>query len=126
MTTTTPGYLSFPYRIDAGGATATADLSAYTAGLVRLVLQTEPGERVNRPTFGAGLRRLVFEGMDSQMIMAAETLIRGALMQWLADAISIQTLSITVAEGEARVSLTYIVSHTQQVVNQTVQQGLPS
>ena len=117
-------YPAFPYRIDFSGATATADLSAYTADLVQLVLQTDPGERVNRPTFGAGLKSLVFEGMDGQIVAAAETLIRGALMQWLGDAIQIQTLSVTTQDSEALVTLTYVVSHTQQVVNQTITQGL--
>ena len=88
------------------------------------MLQTDPGERVNRPTFGAGLKSLVFEGMDGQIVAAAETLIRGALMQWLGDAIQIQTLSVTTQDSEALVTLTYVVSHTQQVVNQTITQGL--
>ena len=48
----------------------------------------------------------------------------GALMQWLGDAIQIQTLSVTTQDSEALVTLTYVVSHTQQVVNQTITQGL--
>jgi hypothetical protein len=116
-------YPAFPYRIEFSGATATVDLDAYVAQLVRLVLQTDPGERVNRPTFGGGLKQLVFAGMNAQMHAATETLIHGALLQWLGDVITIQSLSVTGDNGSALVTLTYVVTHTQQSVTQTVEQG---
>lgn len=116
-------YPAFPYRIEFSGVTATIDLDAYVAQLVRLVLQTDPGERVNRPTFGGGLKQLVFAGMNAQMRAATETLIHGALLQWLGDVITIQSLSVTGDNGSALVTLTYVVTHTQQSVTQTVEQG---
>ena len=118
-------YLAFPYRIGVDGATATGDLAAYIADLVRLVLETDPGERVNRPNFGGGLKQLIFAGMDAQMLAAAETLLRGALLQWLGDAITIETLTITSRESGAVITLRYVVTHTQQAVTQTIHQGLP-
>ena len=36
------------------------DYEAYIRQLIRQVLLTAPGERINRPEFGAGVRRLVF------------------------------------------------------------------
>lgn len=117
-------YPAFPYRIGYSGATATSDLSDYVASLVTLVLQTDPGERVNRPTFGGGLKHLLFVGMDPQAKAAAETLIQASLLQWLGDAIVVQSLTVTFGDGMAAVTLRYVVSHTQQTVSQTIQQGL--
>jgi phage baseplate assembly protein W len=118
------GFPAFPYRIDQTGATATENLSAHVASLVRLVLQTEPGERVNRPTFGGGLKKFVFEGMDGQMAAAAETMIRGVLLRWLGNSIVIDSLTVTAQGSEARVTLTYSVRQDQQKVTQTIAQGL--
>ena len=65
------GYLSFPYQIDASGQTATTDLATYVQNLILLVLETDPGERVNLPDFGGGLKSLVFAGMDNALSSAA-------------------------------------------------------
>ena len=116
-------YPAFPYRIGYSGATATTDLSDYVASLVTLVLQTDPGERVNRPTFGGGLKQLLFMGMDPQAKAAAETLIQASLLQWLGDAIVVRSLTVTFGDGMAAVTLRYVVSHTQQTMTQTIQQG---
>ena len=119
------GYLTFPYQIDAAGHTATNDLAAYVESLVLLVLQTDPGERVNRPDFGAGLKSLVFLGMDGAFGSAAETLIRGKLMQFLGDVIAIQTLQVQAQQDQAQVSLIYTIIYTGESVSQVVTQGLP-
>lgn len=119
-----PPYPAFPYRVEFSGATTTVDLSTYVSQLVRLVLQTDPGERVNRPTFGGGLKQLVFAGMTPQLLAAAETLIHGTLMQWLSDVIAIQGLTVTGQDSEVLVTLTYVVTHTQQTVTQSIRQGV--
>jgi phage baseplate assembly protein W len=119
------GYLAFPYQIDASGRTATTELSVYVQNLILLVLETDPGERVNRPTFGGGLKSLVFAGMDNGLAHAAETLVRGKLLQFLGDAISIQTLSVVLNGETVDVTLTYFVTHTQQPAAVTVKVPLP-
>jgi uncharacterized protein len=119
------GYLSFPYQIDASGQTATTDLSTYVQNLILLVLETNPGERVNRPDFGAGLRQLVFSGMDAALASAAETLVRSKLLQFLGDAISINTLTVTLDDETVTVDLTYFVTHTQTVATASITVPLP-
>jgi uncharacterized protein len=119
------GYLNFPYQIDPAGRTATTDLSTYVNNLILLVLETDPGERVNLPTFGAGLKSLVFAGMDKGLASAAETLVRSKLMQFLGDAISINTLTVTFKEEQVQVDLTYFVTHTSQAAATTVKLSLP-
>jgi phage baseplate assembly protein W len=89
------GYLNFPYRIDSSGQTSTTDLSTYVENLIILVLETDPGERVNRPNFGAGLKSLVFAGMDNGLASAAETLVRSKLLQFLGDTITIHMLTVS-------------------------------
>ena len=54
--------LEFPFAIDRGARSAAeeGDYDDYIRQLIRQVLLTAPGERVNRPDFGAGVRRMVF------------------------------------------------------------------
>ncbi|HEY4940838.1 MAG TPA: GPW/gp25 family protein [Rhizomicrobium sp.] len=119
------GYLSFPYQIDTAGRTATTDLSTYVNNLIMLVLETDPGERVNLPNFGAGLKSLVFAGMDNALASAAETLVRSKLIQFLGDAITIHTLTVTLKAEQVDVDLTYFVAHSQQLDATTVTLALP-
>ena len=48
--------IKYPFAIDAGGGRAAeeSDYEAYIRQLIRQVLMTAPGERINRPSFGAG------------------------------------------------------------------------
>jgi phage baseplate assembly protein W len=114
------GYLSFPYQIDASGQTATTDLSTYVQNLIQLVLETDPGERVNLPNFGAGLKSLVFAGMDKGLASAAESLVHSKLLQFLGDAITIHTLTVSLKGEEAEIALTYFVTHSGQLAETTV------
>jgi phage baseplate assembly protein W len=119
------GYLSFPYQIDASGQTATTDLSTYVQNLILLVLETDPGERVNRPNFGAGLKSLVFTGMDNGLASAAESLVRSKLLQFLGDAITIHTLTVSLKGEEVEVDVTYFVSHSGELAETSVTLPLP-
>lgn len=47
----------FPVRPDAKGGLPRVEGEDVVAQSIRLILDTEPGERIMRPTFGCGLRR---------------------------------------------------------------------
>lgn len=119
------GYLSFPYQIDMSGQTATTDLATYVQNLILLVLETDPGERVNLPNFGAGLKSLVFAGLNDALASAAQTLVRSALLRFLGNAITIHTLTVTLENEAVLVAVTYFVTHTQQLASTTVTMPLP-
>jgi hypothetical protein len=105
--------LQFPYGIDRTGRTATSRSEAeHVRQLIEQVLFTAPGERVNRPTLGTGVKQLVFEPGGEQMITAAQHLVRGALQQWLAEYIEIHDVDIEVTEGTVEVTLRYALRRT--------------
>ena len=71
---------SFPV---AAGADGEISLSAYEQDVreaVRIVIGTEPGERVMRPDFGAGLRGLLFEPMTATTASLARHRVERALV----------------------------------------------
>ena len=52
-------YLNYPFFIDGRGRTAATGRDRHIRQMIEQVLFTNPGERVNRPDFGCGLRRMV-------------------------------------------------------------------
>ena len=64
--------LAFPAGAsNAAGAIALAEYEEDMRQAIRIILDTEPGERVMRPDFGAGLRALVFEPINTHTLALA-------------------------------------------------------
>lgn len=99
--------INFPYNIARNGRTATADRSDHVRDLIRQLLFTAPGERVNRPTFGCGLNQLVFEPNSFELQSTLEFIVRGALQEWLAEVIAVSDLRIEIQDSTLSVYITY-------------------
>lgn len=115
-------YPRHPYELTASRRLAVTDEHQHVADLVRLVLLTDPGERLHRPEFGAGLGAgALFEGLDAARLSMVEARARGSLRDALGDRVRIEHLEVR-AEGESTivVDLVYRVrttgdGHTLQV-----------
>ena len=66
--------IAFPYRYDGRGRTAEVDDDRHVRDLIKQLLFTAPGERVNRPTFGCGLAHLVLEPLSDELATATQSL----------------------------------------------------
>jgi len=74
---------AFPVAVDAASdAIALAEYEEDIRQAIRIILDTEPGERVMRPTFGAGLRALVFEPINTHTMALARHRVEQALIVW--------------------------------------------
>lgn len=49
---------------------------------IRIILETDPGERVMRPDFGAGLRQMVFEPINTSTMALVQQRVEAALVAW--------------------------------------------
>jgi hypothetical protein len=74
--------LAFPPAASAGGDVATAAYEMDIQQSIRIILGTAPGERVMRPDFGAGLKALLFEPMNTATAALAQYNVQRALVQW--------------------------------------------
>src|SRR5262245_28582794 len=99
--------IDFPYRVDRRGRTATTGADDHIRGLIEQVLFTSPGERVNRPEFGCGLLRLVFDPTSPEIAAALEFTIKGALQRWLAEQIEPHGIEVTSEDATLRVTVRY-------------------
>ena len=111
--------LSFPPAADSRGAMAMAVYDEDIRQSIQLILATNPGERVMRPDFGAGLRDFVYEPADLTTIHRLSTRVRESLIDY-EPRISVQSVDVTIdpiARNTLYVSITYLVRSTNTVAN---------
>ena len=86
------------------------DYEAYIRQLIRQVLLTAPGERINRPEFGAGVRRLVFAPLSPATASLAQTTIYQALTTWLDALIRVEDVRArALLPGRLDITVTYLL-----------------
>jgi phage baseplate assembly protein W len=105
MDTTGP---AFPFTIDNLGrvATQTGDESLH-ARIIQVLL-TAPGERVNLPEFGCGLRELLFDPNNEILAATTEFSVSRMLVRWLGDEILVEQVGITHEDGRLEVEVVYV------------------
>ncbi len=117
--------IAFPFRIAAGsGQAAQATYQDHVDQLIRQVLLTDPGERVNLPTFGAGMRRLLFAPMSSSLAATTTLVVTQSLNQWIPDQIKLLKVTVTTPDQDASLpdgTVQVIVAY-QLVETRTVRQ----
>jgi len=114
---------AFPFRIDAAsGQAAQASYQDHVDQMIRQVLFTDPGERACLPTFGAGLRRLLFSPLTAQLQASATMIITQSLNQWLANQITVQSVAVQtsastegIPPGTIMITISYVLIETQSV-----------
>ena len=87
--------VDYPFRIDGRGRSGLTDQQDHVRDLVEQVLFTSPGERVNRPTFGCGVQRLVFSGCSPEAAAAAEYIIRINITRFMSDVVRLDAVQVT-------------------------------
>lgn len=106
--------IGYPFRIDSAGHTAEAGREAHIRSMIEQVLFTVPGERVNRPDFGTGLRQYLFVGESDETLTAVQFLVQGALQQWLGDVIDIYAVDVQGQDSTMTVAVSYRLRATNQ------------
>jgi uncharacterized protein len=108
------GYLDDPYHLDARGRSAETSTDDHIRDLIFQVLFTSPGERVNRPEFGCGLKQLVFMPNSDALAIATQQLVQGALHRWLENVIAIERVEVRAVESTLEVAVVYLRRDTGQ------------
>ncbi|CAN7512008.1 GPW/gp25 family protein [Variovorax sp. LjRoot84] len=104
---------AFPVVIEAG-LTATAAYDKDVEQAILIIMGTDPGERVMRPDFGAGLRAFVFEPLNPATMEALRRRVNEALVDW-EPRIDVEKVSASAAaggEGKVLIEVSYRVRAT--------------
>lgn len=106
--------LNFPFTLDSAGRTAHTDENAHIRALIAQVLFTDPGERVNRPDFGSGVRQMVFGSGNDETISAAQFLVQSSLEQWLGEIINVEDVAVEAEEERLNITIQYTILRTNE------------
>jgi len=91
---------AFPFRIDpVSGQAAQSPYGTHVEQMIRQVLLTAPGERVDLPEFGCGLRQLIFAPNSDALQATTQLIVRKALDRWLGNQIDVQNVRVSSGPG---------------------------
>lgn len=108
--------IKYPIAVDAGlGWLAEEPVyAAHVEQLIKQVLFTNPGDRVNRPDFGCGLRRMVFAPNSEVAAELARVSVFQALEKWLGTLIDVHKVEVRALDEVLEISIAYILRARQE------------
>jgi phage baseplate assembly protein W len=110
---------AFPFRIDpASGQAAQTSYQTHVDQMIRQVLLTSRGERIDLPEFGCGLRQLIFAPHNSALDSATNLVVQQALTRWMAGIITVQQVIVvpvtsTDNPAQLQIQINYTMLATQ-------------
>lgn len=101
--------IRYPFSVDAalGRVAEERDYAEHVEQLMKQVLLTSPGERINRPDFGCGVRRMLFAPNSSVAATLAQTTIFEALNRWLSNVIVVSEVKAEAREETLKIRIVY-------------------
>jgi uncharacterized protein len=110
---------AFPPQVEADGSIAEAVYEEDIRQAIRIILGTNPGERVMRPDFGAGLNTFVFEPVNTTTMALVKTRVQEALINWepRIDLEEVQVTTDRLERNRLLIDLTYRVRATNSIHN---------
>jgi phage baseplate assembly protein W len=108
--------IRFPFAVNdrLGRLAQENDYEEYIKQLIRQALLTAQGERINRPDFGAGVKRLVFVPNSPATASLAQTLIFQALTTWLGALIRTDDVQVEAAGERLNITIVYTILARQE------------
>ena len=80
--------------------------------MIRQVLFTNPGERINRPDFGCGVRRMVFAPNSDVTASLTQVTVLQALEAWLSDVIVVDEVATNAEQETLTIQIAYRLRST--------------
>lgn len=106
--------IDYPYHMARNGRTAQTDDNEHIHDLIEQVLFTQPGERVNRPTFGCGLLQMVFGPTSPEIATATQFIVQSSLQQWLGSLIQVNEVDVQSQDSTLSVKVVYTLRGASQ------------
>ncbi len=108
--------IKYPIGIDKGlgRLTVEEDYAEHVEQLIKQVLFTNPGERINRPDFGCGIRRMVFAPNSEISANLTQITVYQALNKWLGTLIDVSSVEVEAKDEVLEVKIAYILKARQE------------
>jgi phage baseplate assembly protein W len=103
--------IRYPFAINPllGRLRQESDYDEYIRQLIKQVIFTAPGERINLPQFGAGVQRLIFAPNSIAGASMAQTLIYQSLTTWLSTLIKVNNVTTEADQEKLLITIDYTV-----------------
>lgn len=112
-----------PFRIDGGSSQAgQTGYATHVEQMLKQLLLTDPGERTCLPTFGCGLRQLLFAPQSEALVASVKLQIQQGVQQWLSGLVTLGDIqvisgaaadpSLSLDEGELLITISYTLVDT--------------
>ena len=115
-------YLKFPFSVGADGP-QTSFRSAHVREQIEQVLFTSPKERVFRPEFGVGIRRLVFEPNNVTLRNTTIKRLNASLAEALHGEVDPRTLEIDIISEDEKLLIR--IAYVLATINSREVQEIP-
>jgi len=108
--------IRYPFSIDKGFSTLAEEVeySRHVDQMIRQVLFTNPGERINRPDFGCGIRSMVFAPNSEATANLSQVIINQSLEKWLGTIIEVNDVQVNNIEETLEIKIIYTLRATQE------------
>lgn len=110
---------SFPPQLEVTGTPLLVPYDEDIRQSITIIMGTEPGERIMRPDFGAGLNRFVFEPLNTTTMALVQTRVHEALVDW-EPRIEVVNVTVTADVNEKnllRININYRIRATNTLHN---------
>lgn len=116
MSTTERKDARYPFAIDPGlrRLAEEPEYAKHVEQMIRQVLFTNPGERINRPDFGCGVRRMVFAPNSDATASLVQVTVMQALQKWLSSVIKVDQVQATAEQEKLVVRIAYYLLTTRE------------
>lgn len=104
-------HIRFPLTVDTdmGRIALETNHAAYVEQLIKQVLFTNPGDRINRPDFGCGIRQMVFMPINDATAGLTQVMIYQALERWLGTIIIVNSVDVESQESTLLIGIHYTI-----------------
>lgn len=108
--------IKYPIAIDQqlGTLAEEIDYEKHIVQLIKQVLFTTPGERINRPDFGCGLRRMIFAPNSDVTASLLQVTVYQSLETWLSSVLKVESVNVEAREETLYVKIAYLLKARQQ------------
>ncbi len=108
--------IEYPFAVDHGlkSLAIQTDFAAHVEQLMKQVLFTNPGERINRPDFGCGIRRMVFAPNSQESASLVQVTIYQAMEKWLGTLVTINQVDVSAEDEVLSLKINYTLKARQE------------
>jgi hypothetical protein len=115
-------FSSSTFYIGANGGIGISDNSNENIrNMIISILMTSPGERVNMPDFGCGLKEMVFSSNGPLQKSLVDFVVVSALEKWIGDLITTNNVDVTTIDEKIVIHIEYQIKNNLQKERISVQ-----